>query len=290
MRTMIATACAAVLMMSSPIGASAPASTLPTEQQFSVAEGLREAQRFEMTAKGTLVVEPDGRVTEVELDMPPSTRELYREAIARWRFRPVSIDGRIVRAKAHFLLAATGERVPGSQDVKLGIENVWFIDPPQARPARSESPPGNDLRPPRYPMTAATEGYGAEVDLLVRVDAEGRVIDVGVQGLSLGVTEIRRPGRAAAFAKHFAAASVQAARSWTFRDPEVLAHGTAIVPVSFMPPTRPHDGWQPRIPLEVTLLPWMATLPGDAVAMTPDGQSPSTAFQLIDEVAGSSVN
>jgi hypothetical protein len=139
-------------------------------------------------------------------------------------------------------------------------------------------------------MTAAIEGYGAEVDLLVRVDAEGRVVDVGVHALSLGVSEVRRAGRAATFAKHFAAASVQAARSWTFRDPEVLAGGVAIVPVSFMPPNRPLDGWQPRIPLDVTPLPWMVTLPGDAVAMTPDGQRPSSAFQLVDDVAGTSVN
>jgi hypothetical protein len=290
MRTLIATACAAALLLSSPSRASSPVATLPTEQQFTVTEGVREAQRFEMTAKGTLVVEPDGRVTEVELDMPPSTRELYREAIARWRFRPVVIDGRVVRAKAHFLLAAAGERVPGSEDVKLGIEKVWFVDPPQARPDGSAAPSGNDLKPPRYPMTAAIEGYGAEVDLLVRVDAQGAVVDVGVHALSLGVTEVRRAGRAATFAKHFAAASVQAARAWTFRDPDVLARGSAIVPVAFMPPNRPVDGWQPRIPLEVTPLPWMVTLPDNAVAMTPDGQAPSSTFKLIDDVAGTSVN
>ena len=80
MRTMIATACAAVLMLSSPIGASAPASTLPTEQQYAIPDGPRQVQRFEISTRGTLVVEPDGRVTEVELDMPASTREIYRAA------------------------------------------------------------------------------------------------------------------------------------------------------------------------------------------------------------------
>lgn len=265
-------------------------SALPTEQQFTVAEGAREARRFEMTASGTLVVEPDGRVTEVALDMPASTRKLYREAMLRWTFRPVEIDGRVVRAKVHFLLAATGESVPGSGDVRLGIDHVWFIDPPSTADASGEREPVNDMKPPHYPMRPAREGFGAQVDVLVRLDAQGRVVDAGVDRLFLGATQIRQPGRAAAFAKQFASASLRAAKDWIIRDPEVLAAGSAIVPVRYTPPQRSPEGWQPLIPVEVSQMPWMAVLRRDAVTMTAAGQSSSMRFQLLDDVAGTTLN
>ncbi|WP_397607647.1 hypothetical protein [Silanimonas sp.] len=290
MRTMIATACAAVLMLSSPIGASAPASTLPTEQQYAIPDGPRQVQRFEISTRGTLVVEPDGRVTEVELDMPASTREIYRAAMSTWRFKPVDVDGRVVRAKAHFLLDATGERLPGSDQVKLGIENIVFIDPPSHESANGERAPRNDLRPPTYPMTPAREGYGAKVMLMVRVDAEGHVVGVGVHSLALAVDDIQHRLRAIAFARQFASASMRAARGWRFRDPGVIASGTALVPVQYTPPGRAHSGWQPRIPVEVTPLPWMTMSLEGAVAMTPLGEAASSSFQLLDDVAGTSVN
>lgn len=290
MRTMFPAAFVAALMLSSPIGASAPVASLPTEQQYAIPEVPRQVQRFEISTRGTLVVEPDGRVTEVELDMPPSTREIYRAAMATWRFKPVQIDGRIVRAKAHFLLEATGERLPGSDQVKLGVENIVFIDPPSHERANGERAPRNDLRPPSYPMTPAREGFGAKVMLMVRVDAEGHVMGVGVHSLALAVDDIQHRARAVAFAKQFASASMRAARGWRIRDPGVIASGTALVPVQYTPPGRAHSGWQPRIPVEVTPLPWMTMSIEGAVAMTPLGEAASSSFQLIDDVAGTSVN
>jgi hypothetical protein len=269
--------------------ASEPAS-LSMAQQYAINDSTRDVQRFEMTAFGTLVVEPDGRITEVELDMPDSTREIYRQAMLGWKCRPVEIDGRIVRAKAHFLLDATGQRVPGSDDIKLGIERLLFIDPPKGVEASGERQARNELRPPRYPMNPVREGYGARVDVLVKLDAEGRVVDVGVDRLSLGVNEIEQVGRAEAFARQFASATLRAARQWRFNDPAVIAEGAAVVPVNFTPPERSVRGWQPVIPVEVTALPWMALARGEAVAMTAAGQPSSAQFQLIDEVEGTTIN
>lgn len=164
--------------------------------------------------------------------------------LAKWRFKPVDIDGRIVRAKAHFLLEATGERLPGRDEVKLGVENIVFIDPPSHERANGERVPRNDLRPPTYPMTPAREGLGAKVMLMVRVDAEGRVVGVGMHSLALAVDDIQHGVRAVAFAKQFASASMRAARGWTIRDPGVIASGTALVPVQYTPRGRTHSGWQ----------------------------------------------
>ena len=62
------------------------------------------------------------------------------------------------------------------------------------------------------------------------------------------------------------------------------------MPVQYTPPGRVHSGWQPRIPVEVTPLPWMTMSIAGAVAMTPLGEAASSSFQLIDDVAGTSVN
>jgi hypothetical protein len=139
-------------------------------------------------------------------------------------------------------------------------------------------------------MAPARESFGAEVMLMVRVDGNGRVIDVGVHGLSLTVEDIQRRGRAVAFARQFASASMRAARGWTIRDPGVIAGGTALVPVNYTPPGYSHTGWQPRVPVEVTPLPWMTISLDRAVAMTATGEAASDSFQLVDDVAGTSVN
>jgi hypothetical protein len=290
MRVPLFAAVVASVLAAASVSAEGTAVELLTEQQYTIPEGPRQVQRFEMSTRGTLVVEPDGRVTDVELDMPPSTREIYRAAMSTWRFRPVEIDGRVVRAKAHFLLDATGERVPGSDQVKLGVDNILFIDPPGRHAANGERAPRNDLRPPSYPTAPAREGFGAKVMLMVRVDAEGRVTSVGVHSLALGVDDIQQRGRAVVFAKQFASASMRAARGWTIRDPDIIASGAALVPVQYTPPGRSHAGWQPRMPVEVTLLPWMMMSLDSAVAMTPLGEAASSRFQLLDAVAGTTVN
>ncbi len=286
MRWIPVAAIAAFVCFSAAAVAVDPRDAAPREQQFRV-QGVAKADRFEMTARGTLVVEPDGRVSEVELDMPMPAREPYLEAIARWTFKPVEVDGRVVRAKAHFALDAVGEIAPGSENVRFAIEDVRFLDPPGTP---SGSVLRSDFRPPAYPPEAAREGVGAKILVLLRVDDEGRVLDAAVDRMQLGASLIRDPGRASAHARRLARATLRAASEWVVRDPEAIARGSVVVPVTFAPPQIPFNGWQPRIPVEVTSLPWMLPVRGEAIVMGPSGERPSTAFRLIEDVAGTAVN
>lgn len=286
----LAAALAAGLALAAP-PAFADDPTLSNGQAFRLPDGddARRPLRYEIDASGTLTIEPDGRVSEVDLEMKPAVREAYRRAIKGWTFDPVEVDGRVVRAKAHFRLVGFGLPIDGSREVQLGVEHVWFLDPPQVREAASS--PLQPLRPPTYPSNAAQAAFGATVELLLKIAQDGSVADAGVASLSLDAWQIESRRRAEDFAESFAERALRAARDWSFAGhPDATPGGTVIVPVTFHPPQRPLDGWRPQIPVDVTLLPWMVAAQQEAVAMTASGAASSSRFKLVDDVAGTTIN
>lgn len=292
MNRMLAAALAATLALgaASQTGLARPSPAV-LEQQITVGDATPRAASFEMTATGTVTIEPDGRVSEATIDMPRETRRIYLDAIRRWTFEPVIVDGKPARVLARFMLEATARPVEGSTDqMRLGIDNVWFLDPPAAQSGGESRSAGNNLRPPRYPRRAAEAGYGGAVDVVVKLDASGRVVEAGVARMALAVSSIQRERTAETFARLLAESAVDAAREWAVADPEAIAAGSAIIPVVFSAPQRPMDGWQPRIPLDVTPLPWMVATDGQAVAFTPGGEAASSRFKLATDVASTTIN
>lgn len=288
MRPVIAAILVAILALGIPV-ADAREASLPNGQIITLAEGKRGPTHFEISGHGTLVIEPDGSVSAVDLDIKPAIRENYLRAIMDWTFKPVEIDGQAVRAKAHFQLEAFGKPIPGTDRVSLGIEHVHFTDPPAE--GGNDTPRRNPLSPPDYPLLAAQDGFGASVTLLLRLDEELRVVDAGVVNLTLDAWEIQNSRSAAGFARSFAIRAMNAARDWSLAGfPEVEPGCTVLVPVVFLPPHRSQEGWRPQIPVEVTPLPWMETAQQEAIAMTMAGNAASSRFQMRNEVAGTTVD
>ena len=287
MRRILALALAACLLLPTP-NAGAAAAT----QVVSVAADGRKAERFVTTASGSLVVEPDGTVSSVDLRMSSPIGDAYREAIARWTFQPMRVDGAAVRAEARFTLRASGTVIAGTDQMRLAIDNVWFHESAslEGDEAHRHRPDRQSLAPPRYPRDPAIAGYGGSVDVLVKLDSEGRVVDAGIAGVALTRSAIRNVRQAETMARQLAHASVSAARAWVFTDREVIAAGSAIVPVTFYPPQEDHGGWKPQIPLDVTPLPWMLAAQAQAVALMPGGQSSASRFKLLSDVAGTTIN
>ena len=288
MRPVIDAILVAILALGAP-AADAREARLPNGQIITLAEGKRGPTHFEISGHGTLVIEPDGSVSAVDLDIKPAIRENYLRAIMDWTFKPVEIDGQAVRAKAHFQLEAFGKPIPGSDRVALGIEKVHFTDPPAE--GGNTTRWRNSLPPPGYPLRAAEAGFGASVTLLLRLDEELRVVDVGVASLTLDAWGIQNSRRAAGFARSFATRAMNAARDWSLAGfPGVEPGCTVLVPVVFLPPHRSQEGWRPQIPVEVTPLPWMETAQQEAIAMTMAGNAASSRFQMRNEVAGTTVD
>jgi hypothetical protein len=280
---------AALLLMAAAAPAMASDSPSP-KQVISLPSDVREATRFVITSEGSLVVEPDGRVSNVKLDMPSSTREAYRQAISRWTFEPMRVNGEPVRAEARFTLSANGTAIPGTDQMQLAIENVWFRESTSLEGGEEHRPERARTHPPRYPSQAALAGYGGTVYVIVQLNGEGEVLEAGAASVSLSRSSIRNERQAESMARLLVNASVSAAREWVVADPDAIASGAAVIPVTFHPPQQSFGGWKPQIPLEVTPLPWMLTLQSEAAVLTAGGESSASRFKLVDDVAGSAVN
>lgn len=292
MQRILAATLAAGLVLAAP-SAFAGGETLSNGQAIHLPEGADalRSMRVEIEASGTLVIEPDGRVSEVNLKMKPALHEDYQRAIKAWTFEPVQIDGRIVRAEAHFELTGFGQLNDGSSEIQFGVENVTFIDPPQAHLADSVSASGKALPPPSYPALAAEAGLGASVMLLLQIAEDGSVADAGILSLSLEAWQVESRRQAENFARSFAERTLRAARNWSFAGhPAVTPGDCVMVPVNFVSPRRPSHGLQPQIPIAVTPLPWMHAAQQEAIAMTAFGTAHSTRFQLVNDVAGTTIN
>lgn len=300
MRLIATPALGLALLLSAPgLFAAAPAApALAEAPEFSQEQAIllpapvKRPPLFFATVAGSLVVEPDGSVSEVKLELPGDAGRIYREALAKQRFQPVEIDGRIVRAHAFFKLRARATPIDGSSEARLFIDDITFVDPPgQGQP--QEPRQTTSLKPPRYPSAAARRGVGASVMVRIQLNAEGRVVRAGIQDFSLSAVNPPTRDRAQRDANLFVRNTLEAVRDWTFDMDTIPTTGaeepTVLVPVTFHSPTIPWDGWVPSIPLEVRLLPWMRDS-DSAIALTGSGRAPSEKFKLLQDPRGAQVN
>jgi hypothetical protein len=234
-------------------------------------------QRLEAEGVGTLTIEPDGRVSAVELPegLQPPLRGLYEDAIKRWTFQPVEVDGRVVRALGHMDLDLYIE-FRGDSLVAAGIDRVDFIDPP--KPEATGLPEGVEMRAPRYPQSLAARGIGGRVLLQLETDAEGRVLRAGTRE---GALYARADGAEAASIRRafgeLAEASERAAKHWVMPN----CGGRCTVPITYtMNPSRKPVFWQPVVTVAHVPAPWV--LEGDAPpALSAGGVAPSTQLRPL---------
>jgi hypothetical protein len=258
--------------------------------RFELPPANTEATRFERTLTGQLVIEPDGRVSEVVLDaLDPPLREPFIAAIRQWRFHPVEQDGQAIRARAAFQIAAFAETSGEGGAWRLGVENVWFRDDPAGSPGGAAQ--SSALHPPKYPTQAARNGHGARVDVVVKLDGSGRVVDAAVAALALQGAKVGRHGTAGQSLQLFSESALKAARGWTIRDASAIAQGSAVVPVTFSPlgVTEPGERWMPVIPVPLEPSHEAAALAAEAVALGQGGMG-NAAFRLLADVAGTYLN
>lgn len=249
------------------------ASSIPA----SVAASETPIRRLEAEALGKLTIEPDGSVSEVTLPeaLDPALAEAFSDAIRRWRFEPIILDGQAVRAEGHMELrlsvAFQEQRLVGAS-----IDRVVFTDPPAAAERVLADASRFSLRPPRYPEGLAIRGVGGEVTLMVETDAEGRVERAApVSGLLYASVDRRGESEAASAFKALARASVRAASTW--RIAGCLAT-QCTVPVRFFPPGLPPEAfWRPAHRIPLVPEPW--TQGGGTLALGIGGVAPSPRFK-----------
>ncbi|KFN50058.1 hypothetical protein [Arenimonas composti] len=232
---------------------------------------------------GRITVDVDGSVVDVSLDgaerLGAEVIAGYENVVRGWRFEPVTEDGRPVRAVAHMQLSLVAARDLARDRASFGIRHVIFLDPPTSaggEPGRRSA----GLRPPNYPEEALRAEAGAEVMLLVQTDAEGKVLAVHADTVTLLRADLGN--RAERMANRFARAAERAAKRWQLPG---YADGFVRVPVRFI--VGSGDLWERMYPVAYEPDPWVLATRAryQPELLSADGAAPSK-LRLQSELEG----
>lgn len=258
---------------------------LALPQQQADARRTKANLEATMLVTGRISIERDGSVSAWELDhrrrLPPEVAALIDEDLPEWRFEPVVVDGLAVRGTARMRLLLKARPLPDG-DFGAAIVAARFgqeaVEDDEANAGRSSSKGDTsvvtaiEMKPPPYPVQAASGKAEGRVYLVLRIDRQGAVDTAMVQQVNL--YKPAGPARMERMREVLAAASLEAARSWKFQPPTTgdlvdRPYWTVRVPIDFQLPVRllsyvdvqDHANyfvgrWDVYVPGPVTPIPW----------------------------------
>lgn len=179
--------------------------------------------------QGEITVTAEGMVKQVTLKTKDSANlnALIISQIKKWEFYPVTINGNAVEAMAPFDLQVIASFTAGNQmshitfrDVTIGKSDVELALN-KTKPASSEAV--GKRTNIAYPLDAAKKGYGAELKVVLEIDATGSVKQAGVYNVALTSSGHRKDMRAREYALNtFGRSALAAIRKWQWT-PEQMA-------------------------------------------------------------------
>lgn len=237
---------------------------------------MRKQAELSMLLGGSIDIERDGSVGMYTLDdtakLPQAATALLDKATGRWRFEPVLIDGKAVRARTAMSVRLVARPREGSNEYDVRIAAVNFGTPQPDEFVSSNGP----LKRPAYPHLAVLSGVRGTVYVIVRIGRDGKVEDAMAEQVNLRV--IDSEGGMKRWRDMLTEASLRVARQWKFVPPtkgeEVDApFWLARVPVDYLFPgdkVSSNGEWQAYIPGPRQTAPWLGgfdtSLGADAVA------------------------
>jgi hypothetical protein len=183
-----------------------------------------------MTVDGLLKLDAAGHLQEFSSNtpMPEPLRAGIDKVVLGWRFKPVLADGvaRPVTARMRITLIATRE----GKNYRVNIDNVIFPGDPKTGAAKDQEVAdgisGRKLGAPRYPEELMRRGVSGSVLLALRLNGEGKVVDVvAVQSALKDV--IGNPTQLANAIGLLERSAKASAARWTFNVPARLASAPA---------------------------------------------------------------
>lgn len=237
-----------------------------------------ESVRASMLVTGTVQEAPDGSVATYAIDhpesLPPAVRSLLASAIPTWKFDPLTANNRAAAAKVPIAVRVVATTMDGDK-VRLEVEGVHF--------GPSDNHPGIAVvkqEKPVYPPAAEHALVHGTVYLAMRVDPAGKVADVAVQQVDMGV--VGRDAELNRWRELLGRVSREAASQWVFTPASDAATPYRIVRMSITfalrsmatgESTKPAYGhWNIYEPGPVQPIPWLDSkqLNGGVDAL-PDG-------------------
>jgi len=222
-----------------------------------------ESVRASMLVTGTIQEAPDGGVATYAIDhperLPSAVRSLLANAIPNWKFDPLKVEGNTVASRVPIAVRVVATTMDGDK-VRLEIEGVHF-GPPDHHPGIAVV----KQEKPVYPPAAEHALVHGTVYLAMRVDPAGKVADVAVQQVDMGV--VGRDAELNHWRELLGRVSKEAASRWLFTPASSAAAPYRIVRVSITfglrslatgGSTKPAYGhWNVYEPGPVRPVPWL---------------------------------
>jgi TonB family protein len=236
---------------------------------------VRKQVESTLLVKGTVDIEPDGRVSGYVLDraaeLPPVVTSILDKAAATWKFEPFLMAGKPVPARTEMSIRLAAKRTDDGKAFEVRIASGNFGKPNAEGDLSSRS-----LKPPRYPMDAARAGVAGTAFVMVRVGRDGLVQDAIAEQVNLKVIDSEAGMNR--WRRVLGEAAVRGAAEWSFNPPtrgeDVDAPFWLVrVPVDFyLDPVKPpkYGQWDSYVPGPRQSAPWLGaidtSLGADAVA------------------------
>ena len=178
---------------------------------------IRRQVESSLLVKGAIGINADGSVDTLTIDQPDKfpagLLDFVDKQIKAWKFEPVLVEGKAVRARSPMSVRVVARAV-GEDSYSIAIRNASFGGEP---PKEGEALSSKWMGPPRYPELVARSGASGTVYLVVKADRQGRVVDAVVEQINLRT--IGTDKEMEAWRKALADAALKAARKWTFTPP-----------------------------------------------------------------------
>lgn len=238
---------------------------------------------YEMDAVGDIEIGPDGAVKDYRIDgkLPAGVAQAVDKNVRLWKFEPILVDGKPVIATTRMRLALTAIPTQGDE-FALKVSNVWFGEPGRKRA----------LVPPAYPSAVERAYVEGKVSLVLKLDADGRVVDVMAEQTSL--SKDLKGKVAVRWRRMLEEASIKAARDWEFTPTERI-DGQASTSLVRVPVVFTLGGtWTGFIPGPLHPVPWLTHESTASQAMRDklgDGQAQplDSRFRLAQDVVGTTL-
>ncbi len=248
---------------------------------------VRKQTEASMLVTGTIDVDRDGSVGSYAIDkreqLPAVVSQVIDQTIARWRFNPVTQDGKPIKATAKMSLLIVANHTDDDH-YRVTMRGVTFGGENEVP---GEAVTAKHMRPPEYPGQALASGVAASVYVVVQVGRQGVVEDALVEQVNLrAVASEVDMGR---WRNSFAQSALRAAKSWTFVPPTTgdtvsAPFWSVRVPVTYQPAgtTAPKYGhWEAYIPGPRESAPWVQGYEHDLDNWSlPDSQVAGGVYQV----------
>jgi len=143
-----------------------------------------------MRVRGDLIFGPDGMVKEhhIETKLDPKMIEYVDKIVEKWRFMPVTQDGKPVNAKSYFQVTLAA-RTHGADSYELSMDNARFSDKAfltqqeldgqgkDAQKCGTDCIASEPMMRPRYPVGLMQAGVCGAVMLHLYLNPDGTVAD-----------------------------------------------------------------------------------------------------------------